>query len=132
MLIEIQSSEREQVIDITEEINKLLKREKVEKGICVIFLPHTTAALIANESYDENLSKDILNCLRQQVGKGKWLHDAIDNNADSHIKASLLGNSLVVPIQHSKLLLGQWQGIMLVELDGPRKRKVIVEVIKNR
>jgi len=92
-------------------------------------VPHATCSVIINENYDEAVCQDILTFLRKQIPKGKWKHDSIDSNADSHIKASLLGPSQLIPIKNGKLLLGTWQGIGLAEFDGPRERRVIVEIL---
>lgn len=126
MELTIKSSKREQLIDITDLIEEKID---IDKGILHIFIPHATAAVTINENADPNLSKDITNFLNSIVPKGKWMHDRIDNNADSHIKASLIGNSVTIPIKDKKLQLGTWQNIFLCEFDGPRQRKVIVNFI---
>lgn len=127
-----ESSRREEIIDITNKVKEVINNSGIKDGICLIYVPHATAGVIINENYDENVSKDILNYLRKTIPKGIWLHDKIDNNADSHIKSSILGVSQVIPISNKNLMLGTWQGIGLVELDGPRKRKVIICIIEDK
>ena len=126
----IKTKKREEIIDITEKVKDLLKKTNIKDGICFLYVPHATASLIINENADENVKKDILTWLKKNVPYGIWLHDAIDNNADAHIKSSLLGCFQVIPIKNNHLLLGTWQGIMLVELDGPRERKVYIVFLK--
>jgi len=125
----IKTNKREEIIDITERVKSIVEKAGIKQGIALIYVPHATASIIINENYDANVCKDILAWLKKQVPKGIWLHDAIDNNGDSHIKASLLGSSQIVPFKNGKLLLGTWQGIGFVELDGPRQRKIYIMLI---
>lgn len=132
MHLEIKTNKREELIDITREVEDSLQKEKdKEKGIVHVFIPHATAGITINENADSNLPKDISNFLSSTVPKGKWMHDRIDNNADAHIKTSLIGNSVSVPFENGKLILGKWQDIFLCEFDGPRKREVILNFIKQ-
>jgi len=131
MEIKIKTRKREEIVDITEQVKKLVEEsEEGKKGKAVlVYTPHATCSIIINENYDEAVCEDILDYLRSSIPRGKWEHDKIDNNADSHIKASLLGPSQIIPIKNGELALGTWQGIGLAEFDGPRERKVIVEVL---
>lgn len=124
----IKTNKREEIIDITEKIQNLLKKSKIKNGICLIYVPHTTAAIIINENYDEAVCRDIIKWLKQQIPYGIWEHDKIDNNADAHIKSSLLGVDRFLIIKDGKLLLGKWQGIGFVELNGPRERKINIAI----
>ncbi|MFW6220469.1 MAG: secondary thiamine-phosphate synthase enzyme YjbQ [Nanoarchaeota archaeon] len=124
----IDTNKREEIIDITNLINKNIN---INKGIINIFTTHTTTALTINESSDPNLPIDLTNFLNKLVQKNIWLHDKIDGNADSHIKASLVGNSVTIPINNNKMLLGNWQRILFCEFDGKRKRKILITSIKN-
>lgn len=121
----IKTKSKEEIVDITSKVNSLIK---VEKGICNIFVKHTTASLIINENYDPNICKDFLKLLDEIIPQGKWLHDKIDGNGAAHLKSSILGCSVNIPIIESKLFLGKWQALMLVELDGPRERVVVVTI----
>ena len=125
-VIEIQTNKREELIDITEMVSEKIS---IREGLVSLFVPHATAAITINENADPNLPKDIINFLDKLVEKGVWLHDKIDNNADAHIKSSLIGNFVLIPICNKKLQLGTWQDIFLCEFDGPRKRRIIINEI---
>jgi len=127
----VRTNKKEEFVDITDRIKQIVRESKVKNGICFIYVAHTTAALIINENADPNICSDILESLSNLVPKGKWRHDTIDNNGDAHIKASVMGTSQFVPIKNSALELGKWQNIFLCEFDGPRERKVIVNLIKS-
>jgi secondary thiamine-phosphate synthase enzyme len=130
MQFEINTSKREEIFDITEKIKEIVeKNSNKESNACLVYTPHATAGIIVNENYDKLVCSDILNYLKNQIPQGKWKHDKIDNNADSHIKSSILGCSEIIPIENKKLLLGTWQGIGFVELDGPKTRKIIVKIL---
>jgi secondary thiamine-phosphate synthase enzyme len=118
----------QEMLDITAQVAEVVKVTGVRDGICVIYVPHATAAVVINENADPNVCADILDALAGLVPEGKWRHDRIDNNAAAHIKATVLGPSEAVPVRNGRLALGTWQSVMLVELDGPRERSVIVEV----
>ena len=130
MKLRIQTSKRIELIDITSEIQEEIKKSKVAEGICVVSTMHTTTAIIINEN-ESGLKEDILNLLEKLVPKAAgYRHDAIDNNADAHLKALLLGASESLPISEGKLELGTWQRIFLAELDGPRSRIVNLSILK--
>jgi secondary thiamine-phosphate synthase enzyme len=134
----IRSTKREEIIDITGEVKEAVAElcEKDKKRVCnkdiggvLVYVPHATCAIIVNENYDKAVCEDIISYLKKSVPEGVWKHDAIDNNADSHIKASLIGPGQVIPIENGKMGLGRWQGIALAEFDGPRERKIIVKIL---
>ena len=126
MELSINTNKREELIDITSLIEKNID---IKNGILHIFISHATAGITINENADPNLPEDINDFLNKLVKKGIWKHDKIDNNADAHIKASLIGNSVFIPIKDNKMQLGTWQDIFLCEFDGPRKRKIILNFI---
>lgn len=128
----IETKKREELVDITAFVKEKLKEIKIRKGIIHLFTPHATCGLTINENADENLPKDISNFLNNLVKEGIWLHDRIDKNGDSHIKTSLIGNSLMIPFENKELKLGTWQDIFLCEFDGPRKRKVFLSFIEAK
>jgi secondary thiamine-phosphate synthase enzyme len=123
--INIQTHKKQEIIDITPEIEKIIN---IKEGICTVYVPHATAAIMINESADPNIMADIIDALNSLIPQGKWKHDAIDNNGAAHIKAGIIGPSEQIPVIDGKLGLGQWQGIMLCDFDGPRKRKIIVSL----
>jgi secondary thiamine-phosphate synthase enzyme len=130
-LIEIDTQERREVIDITSHVEEALKESGVKKGICLIFTTHTTTALTVNEAEPE-LMRDLLKKMISMVPKGEgYGHDESDGNAHAHIQAALLGNSAVLPVEGGSLTLGTWQRVLFLELDGPRKRRVLVRGISE-
>jgi len=128
--ITLSTSKWQEIIDITDKVNFIIKKSKIKSGLCSIFAAHATAAIIINENYDPNICLDLLDALNKLIPKGIWRHDKVDGNADSHIKSSILGPSETVPIRNSRLELGTWQSLNFVELDGPRSnRRIIVTII---
>jgi len=126
----LSTRKKQELIDITEKVNSIIRKSKVKEGLCNIFAAHATAAIIINENYDPNICTDLLNALNKIIPSGVWLHDRIDGNADSHIKSAILGPSETIPIKDGELELGRWQSIMLVELNGLRSdRKIIVTIL---
>jgi len=128
--IEIRTKRRREFIDITKEVENIIKKEKIEKGICVVFCPHTTAGLTINENADPSVKKDIAEHLQELVPENKSYSHA-EGNSDAHIKSSLLGSSLNIIIEDKNLVLGTWQGIYFCEFDGPRLRRVQIKTIKG-
>lgn len=124
----VRTRKAEEMLDITERVSEVVRQSGVNDGICLVYVPHATAAVVINENADPNVCEDILEALARLIPKGRWRHDRVDNNAAAHIKATILGPSEAVPIRGGRLGLGTWQNLMLVELDGPRNRTVIVEI----
>ncbi|MFN3532923.1 MAG: secondary thiamine-phosphate synthase enzyme YjbQ [Candidatus Brocadia sp.] len=117
-------------IDITQEVNEILEKSKVKDGICCVYVPHTTAAVTINENVDPSVRKDILHELNRLVPwNGHYTHT--EGNAAAHIKSTLVGSSVSVPVSSGKLALGTWQGIYFCEFDGPRRREVFIKIIKR-
>lgn len=122
-LLTMHSSKRRQLIDITDEVSKFAENARVKNGICIISVPHATAAVIANE-HEGGLMEDILSKIDSIFPQSSlYAHNAIDDNADAHLAAAFLGNSRMFPIADRRLVRGTWQNIFLVELDGPRSRR---------
>jgi len=121
-----------QSIDITDEVRGIVGRSGVTEGLCQVMALHSTAAVVLNETDDPNLATDIVTALERVVpAGGGWLHDRIDDNAHAHIKAAMLGPSELVPVRGGGLLLGTWQRLILMEFDGPRKRRVSVTLLRE-
>jgi secondary thiamine-phosphate synthase enzyme len=116
------------MVDLTARVAEIVARSKVTEGLCSVYVPHATAAVVVNENDDPNVCIDVLDALDRLVPAGVWRHDRVDGNAASHIQATLLGPGETMPVQDGRLLLGTWQAVMLVELDGPRERRVLVTV----
>jgi len=128
MELKIRTNKKTEVIDITQRVAEAVKAAQVTEGLCCIFIPHATAAVVINENDDMRIGLDLLDSLNKLIPEGVWRHDQIDSNGAAHLKAAVLGPSETVPVQNGRLALGTWQAIMLVELDGPRDRKVLVTV----
>lgn len=126
--IRVRTRKTQEMVDITGQIEGALQESGVSDGLCFVFVPHATAAIVINENADPNVCQDLLDALGRLIPEGSWRHDRVDNNAAAHIKASILGPSETVAIRGGRLRLGTWQSVMLVEFDGPRERTVIVEV----
>lgn len=126
--ITIKTGKRNEFVDITQEVAELISAQGVEEGFVILYVPHTTAGITINEHADPSVKRDILNKLEELVPPDKG-YTHMEGNADSHIKATLVGNTLTIPISGGRLLLGTWQGIFFCEFDGPRTRKLIVKVV---
>ena len=124
-ILTLKSSERRQLIDITHEVVRFVHDGPVKEGTCTISVPHATAAIIANE-HERGLMSDILTKIDDLFPQStRYAHNAIDDNADSHLAAAFLGHSKAFPIVNREMVRGTWQSIFLVELDGPRSRREI-------
>jgi secondary thiamine-phosphate synthase enzyme len=126
--IKIHTQKTQEMVDITAQVAEVVRQAGVRIGLCMVYVPHATAAVVINENADPNVCQDILDALGRMVPEGAWRHDRVDNNAAAHIKATILGPSETVPVRDGSLQLGTWQSLMLVEFDGPRERTLIVEV----
>ena len=127
----VSTSRRCELIDITSKVEKTIQQEKIKEGVCIVFVPHTTAGITINENADPSVQRDILNELNKIVPfDDNYSH--MEGNAAAHIKASLLGSSVTILIEDGTLQLGAWQGIYFAEFDGPRARKVLVRIISNQ
>ena len=126
--LKIHTQKTQEMVDITAQVVEMVRQAGVRTGLCMVYVPHATAAVVINENADPNVCQDILDALGRMVPEGAWRHDRVDNNAAAHIKATILGPSETVPVRDGSLQLGTWQSLMLVEFDGPRERTLIVEV----
>lgn len=118
---------RQGFVDITGRVNEIVKKSRVVQGLCQVFIPHTTAAVTINENADPDVVSDMLKALDAIVPDLDYRHS--EGNSPAHVKSSLLGCSLTIPIADSRLYLGTWQGIYLCEFDGPRTRRVCITVV---
>ncbi|MCX7856797.1 MAG: secondary thiamine-phosphate synthase enzyme YjbQ [Deltaproteobacteria bacterium] len=124
--IRIKTTKRIEAVNITEKVESVLKEK--EAKLAHVFTPHTTCGLTINEDADPNVMKDILDAL-ERIAPRDFPYRHTEGNADSHIKSVLVGSSVQVPVMSGKLALGTWQGIFLLEFDGPRERKVVVTLL---
>ena len=124
----VKTTKTQEFIDITNLINEEIKRQNVQEGIAVVFVPHTTAAVTINENTDPDVTIDIIGALNKVFPvEGDYRH--YEGNSHAHIKASLMGSSCTLIIEKGKLKLGTWQGVYFCEFDGPRNRKVYIKVM---
>ncbi len=126
--LQVRTTRQYEIIDVTTQVAAVVAESNLAEGLCSVYVPHATAAIVINENDDPNICEDLLDALAQAIPEGVWRHDRIDNNAAAHIKASILGPGETVPVRAGRLLLGRWQAIMLVDLDGPRQRRIVVTV----
>jgi len=125
--LSIKTTKQTELIDITQEINNVVKRAEIKEGWCHIFVPHTTAAVTINENADPSVRYDILKEINKIIPfEDNYSH--AEGNAAAHIKSSLVGVNEILLIKDGRLLLGTWQGIYFCEFDGPRVRKIYVRI----
>lgn len=131
-IIELASSERETLIDITARVREAVAETGVQDGLCCIYAHGATAAIMIQENWDASVPTDVVRFLRTLIPPGIWLHDRQDDNGDAHVKAGLVGPSETIPVMDGSLGLSKWQGIFFCEFDGPRPdRRVSVTVISD-
>ena len=125
-IIHVSSRMREQLLDITTEIQAVATESGVRDGLVSVYAQGATAAIMIQENWDESVQTDVISLLRKLAPKGVWLHDQQDGNGDAHLKSGLVGPSEVIPLIDGKLGLSQWQNIFFCEFDGPRADRRIV------
>ena len=126
------TTQREELIDITEAVRAILQRSGMQNGIVTLYAQGATAAMMIQENWDDSVQLDVVNLLRKMIPPGVWLHDAQDGNGDSHLKAGLVGPSETIPVIDGELGLSRWQNIFFCEFDGPRvERRVVCTLISD-
>jgi secondary thiamine-phosphate synthase enzyme len=128
--IQIETHARIEFKDITEHIQKVIADSGVQNGVCYVFAPHTTAAILVQENDDPALQKDLAEFVEQLAPRAKEYHHN-DGNCDSHLKAAVIGSSKTLLIENRRLILGRWQGVFYCEFDGPRRRELRVKVVPD-
>jgi len=124
----ISTKNRNQMIDITGKVHSLLRESGILQGDVIVYCPHTTAAITINENADPSVVHDLLLTLEELIPQGRSGYRHYEGNSDAHVKSSLLGCSEQVLVKDGSLTLGTWQGIYFCEFDGPRSRKVVVQI----
>jgi secondary thiamine-phosphate synthase enzyme len=124
----VETSTRVEMIDVTEQVQKIVRTKNVRDGYVIVSIPHTTAAVTINEHADPDVAHDILKKLEAMVPQMESYYQHDEGNSDAHVKTALVGNSVTVLIEGGKLVLGRWQGIFFCEFDGPRERRMNVKV----
>jgi secondary thiamine-phosphate synthase enzyme len=127
-VLKVKSHQREELVEFTDLVREKLQESGVREGIALLFTQHTTAGLTINENADPDVPRDMLHALRTLIPQHGMGFRHGEQNSDAHIKTSLVGTSVTVPISDGKLLLGRWQGIFLCEFDGGRERQVIMMI----
>ena len=126
--IEINTNKQTEFVDITTQVQKKISQSEISDGVCVVFVPHTTAGITINENADPDVVQDILMILNKKIPMGDSGYRHSEGNSAAYIKASLIGSSVSVIIENGKLQLGRWQGIYFCEFDGPRKREIWIKI----
>ena len=124
--INLSTQKRETLVDITTQVEEVVRNSKIRSGLVSVYAQGATAAIMIQENWDESVQTDVVNLLQQVIPRGVWLHDQQDGNGDSHLKAGLVGPSETIPIIDGKLGLSRWQNIFFCEFDGPRPDRCVV------
>jgi len=124
----ISTEKKYELVDITERVERIVQESNIKDGLVLVFVPHSTAGIVLTEN-ESSLKKDWLKVLKKLVSDFDFLHNQVDNNADSHILSGLIGQGKTLIVENGRLIIGTWQQIFLAEFDGPRTRKVIIKII---
>ncbi len=127
--LEVQTQQRAEMVDITRQVQKAISESRTNSGLVWLYVPHTTAGITINENADPTVRMDLLSDLDRLVSRDQPYYRHAEGNSDSHMKASLVGSSVAVMARAGELVLGTWQGIFFCEFDGPRRRRVLLEVM---
>ncbi len=130
MILTVKTRSRTELIDITSDVSQLARKSGIKAGLCLLYVPHTTAAVTINESADPSVKSDILMILNQIVPwEANYRH--MEGNSPAHVKSTMVGASELVAVENGSLVLGTWQGIFFCEFDGPRSRKIHVRFLQG-
>ena len=128
--LEVQTTKRTEMIDLTARVQEQVARSGVKSGLCLVWVPHTTAGVTVNENSDPSVRRDMLAALDRLVPReGDYRHS--EGNSDGHIKSTLCGRDVFLIVEEGALVLGTWQGIFLCEFDGPHRRSVLVKTLRG-
>ncbi len=127
-VLRISTTAAKEVVDLTDRLEAMIRTAKLQEGLCILFVTHTTAAVTTGE-IGEGTERDLLQVVEKMIPRIQFQHAHDPSHAWSHMASSILGPSLTVPVTSGKLVLGRWQSVMLIELDGPRERMVHVTLI---
>jgi secondary thiamine-phosphate synthase enzyme len=125
----LRTTSRDQMLEITDHVQRLVAQNNIQSGLAIVCVPHTTAAITINENADPDVKHDMLEKLATLIPHRETYYQHGEGNSDSHVKTSLVGNSVTLVIEGGKLVLGTWQGIQFCEFDGPRSRKYLVKLV---
>jgi len=127
--ITLSTTRERELVDITLQVQRLVRQSGSQEGLCALYAQGATAALMIQENDDPNIGEDVVNCLDKLIPKGVWLHDRIDGNGASHIQSGIVGPSETIPIREGKLDLSVWQNVFFCEFDGPRRKRTVAVTI---
>lgn len=131
MILSLKTNSKTELVNITSEVRSMVRQSKIADGICMLYVPHTTAAVTINESADPSVREDIMMILNRIVPwEANYRH--LEGNSPAHVKAALVGPSELIGIENGDLVLGTWQGIFFCEFDGPRNRKLHIRLIREK
>jgi secondary thiamine-phosphate synthase enzyme len=125
----VRTTQRNEMIDVTARLEKFVRKCSFTSGMLIVYVPHTTAAVTINENADPDVRRDMMLKLSELIPKEQSYYQHGEGNSDSHVKTSLVGNSVTVLVEGARLVLGRWQGVYFCEFDGPREREMIVKAI---
>lgn len=128
--LQVSTTELKQIVDLTEQVQAVIRQAKLREGLCTVFVTHTTAAVTTGE-IGEGTEEDFLQIVERMIPRIQFRHAHDPSHAWSHMASSIVGPSLSIPVSAGKLVLGTWQSVMLVELDGPRERDVHVALLQS-
>ncbi|QID32867.1 secondary thiamine-phosphate synthase enzyme YjbQ [Pampinifervens florentissimum] len=129
-VIKVRTTKHTSFVNITNQVREVVRASGVRSGMCLVYVPHTTACVFINEGADPDVIKDITYSLEKIIPwRDNYAHS--EGNSAAHIRSAIIGNSRVIPIEDGDLVLGTWEAIFLAEFDGPRERKIIVKVIED-
>jgi len=132
-IITISTHDREELIDVTEQVKEIVRESGVRNGLVNVYAQGATAAMMVQENWDESVQTDVVQLLRKLIPRGVWQHDQQDGNGDAHLKSGLVGPSETIPLIDGKLGLSTWQNIFFCEFDGPRaERHIVCTVLADR
>ncbi|MBV2092403.1 MAG: secondary thiamine-phosphate synthase enzyme YjbQ [Candidatus Thiodiazotropha sp. (ex Ctena orbiculata)] len=131
-IITLTTKQREELVDITPQVEAVVRSSGVQNGLVALYAQGATAAIMIQENWDDSVQRDVVDLLRKLIPKGVWQHDQQDGNGDSHLKSGLVGPSETIPLIDGKLGLSQWQNIFFCEFDGPRRqRRVVCTILQS-
>src|SRR3954469_9802612 len=125
----VSPSPRNEIVDVTDRLQRYVRKLSITQGMLIVYVPHTTAAVTINENADPDVRRDMMLKLSELIPKEERYYQHGEGNSDSHVKTSLVGNSVTVLVEGCRLVLGRWQGVYLCEFDGPREREMIVKCL---
>lgn len=132
-IISVSTHRREELVDITEQVQKAVDKSGIKNGLCSVYVQGATAGIMIQENWDDSVQEDVVDLLARIIPRGIWRHDMQDGNGDSHLKAGLVGPSECIPVIDGRLGLSRWQNIFLCEFDGPRtRREIVVTVLADK